>query len=113
MSVVTSPVRTHAIPLPKERIEAIFASAQHQSEYVLALYRLAIPDFDNVIEVDGFPRAHPTVIDCVFALAIEFDRRHHPNVLPGGMWLNHGFSADPTLPPWTVSVEGVPVRYKE
>ena len=119
--------------LKKEDIDAIFEEGEHQAEVALALYRLVYPDWDDIESIDGWPKAGPEVSAYLMEKFISFDRKHHPShrmivsrdrrsrltpeqdrgCVPGGLWLNQGFSTLDTehLLPW--EVERAPVVYKE
>lgn len=100
-------------PLPKITIDAIFASAHHQADYVIGLYRQAVPDWDKVEHVNGYPQIGKSTADYIFMKAIEFDKRVHRDVLAGGCWMNNGFSVSNDITDWTVEVESDIVKYKE
>lgn len=44
---------------------------------------------------------------------MEFDRRRHPDVIPGGLWLNKGFSSDESVPKGYVDLSGVIFEYEK
>jgi len=93
--------------ITKEQVEQIFATRTHQAEIVVDLYRLVYPDFDRIAKVDGFPAAGKELSRLIWKLAMEFDRKHHPDVMTGGCWLNHGFSTNDKLEPWEVDISHV------
>lgn len=101
--------------LTKEEIDAIFEEATDQFVCLNKLYRLVYPDFDRIEKIDGFPEAGETVWKYICEKFFEFDKKHHPQVMPGGCWLNHGFSGITSRKrgPWHVWTGGVPVRYKQ
>lgn len=88
--------------LPSELIDAIFESAEHQSEYLLALYSLAQGDFDLFKQVIGYPQVSKCTNEYLFQKAIDFDSIHHPKVLAGGLWMNKGFGTSDDVPDWKV-----------
>lgn len=81
------------IPLLKADVDAIFATATTQGEVLTRLYQLVYPNWDDVEQIHDFPQVHPSTGDYLMQQAITFDRRHHPDVLPGGAWLNSGFGS--------------------
>lgn len=99
------------VTLTLEQVEEVFAQAQHQSDYLLGLYKLVYPDFDALASIDGFPAMGEALSELVWQRALEFDRVHHPECMNGGLLLNHGFSTDATLKPW--QVKPCPVTYKD
>jgi len=91
--------------LDKETIDKIFKKPKHQNDAVLGLYKTVIPDFDVVEKVQGYPRANPELNKYIFSKFMEFDRKQHPGVMPGGAWMNWGFSSDGNLNEWEVIVD--------
>jgi len=80
------------IKLDKKTIDNIFEKAQHQQDYVIGLYKIAFPNWSKIKQVHGYPTIHPKTNEYIFGKAIEFDKKHHPNIVNGGLWLNNGFS---------------------
>lgn len=97
--------------LTPEQVDTCFEGAQHQTDYILALYRLVFPDFDELEKIEGFPTAGSSLSDYIWHKAIEFDTLHHPECMAGGCWMNHGFRTDNNFPVW--GVEDCPVTRKE
>jgi len=87
--------------LSKETIDSIFANATHQSDYVYGLYKAVIPDWSSVIQFNGYPQVSNNTSSYMMRLAIDFDTKHHPNLVPGGALLNNGFSST-DMPDWIV-----------
>lgn len=94
-------------------IEGIFLRHTHQAAVVEDLYRLALPDYDRIMKINGFPECGTEVQKLIFKLFFAFDKKHHPKVLPGGCWLNYGFSQNPELAPWEIDAAHVEVVYEE
>ena len=92
--------------LPKEKIDEVFEKAQEQADYIIGLYRLALPAWPPTEKLNGWPRVHRETWQYIAGKAMEFDRRYHPDVFAGGLWLRVGFSVDEhdTIPPWHVDV---------
>jgi hypothetical protein len=93
--------------ITKEEVEKIFASSTHQVEVVEALYRLAFPDYDKVAKLHGFPEAGERLSKFIWGKFLEFDCKHHPDVMQGGRWMNNGFSTNQALGDWEVDVSRV------
>ena len=93
-------------------IKTIFEKRKHQMEIVFDLYRLAIPDWDNVAKCDGHPKINEEHNRLIFRLFGEVDRKNHPGVIPGGAWLNWGFSTDNSIPDNEIHTEAAILTYK-
>ena len=94
-------------------LESLSKSCEHQSEFLVGIYKEVVPNWDAVVRIDGYPKAGEALAALLCFSAIEFDKEHHPDVYAGGLWLNIGFSRDKSLKPWEISMEGVEVIYKE
>lgn len=88
--------------LTKQQIDTIFDEAEHQADYVIALYRCAFPNWDDIEKVNGYPSISKATNEYIFKKAIEFDKVNHPQVLNGGLWLNNGFKTVETMKDWFV-----------
>lgn len=97
--------------ISRKQIVDIFARHTHQAAVVEDLYRLAFSDYDLIAKIRGFPECGEEVNKFIFKLFFTFDRKHHPQVLPGGCWLNHGFSNNRELPAWELDPSKVEVVY--
>ncbi len=95
-------MRRKIIKITKEEIDNIFSSAKEQGEYVLNLYRLVFPNWNEIEKLEGFPLCSFETSEYITRKAMDFDKIHHPNVMRGGIWLNHGFSIDRSMKPWTI-----------
>lgn len=93
------------------RLQAIFEQADHQSSALVRVYQLLFPDWDSIERIEGFPEVGKEMWKYICNLFIEFDRKHHPNVFHGGIWLNNGFSSNDRLDGWEISFDGVKVIY--
>jgi len=80
------------VELNRQAVNMVFQNARTQGDYVIGLYRLVYPGWDNIVKVNGFPTVSDTDGAHLFQQAIAFDRREHPDVMAGGAWLNNGFS---------------------
>lgn len=100
--------------LTKKMIDKIFEQATSQEEYIYALYRAVVPNWDMVVRVKEFPRTSKTTSEYIFDKVQEFDFKHHPEVLAMGAWLNSGFSMDEKLKTdWEVIIGYGDIEYKE
>jgi hypothetical protein len=99
--------------ITKEEVEQIFASSNHQVEVVEALYRLVFPDYDDITKLNGFPEAGERLSKLIWDKFFQFDFTHHPGVMPGGRWMNNGFSTNEDLGEWEVDAGGINKIMKE
>ena len=95
----------------KVQIESIFKNQEHQSQAIIDIYKLMIPDWEAVKKVHGWPEVGASLWKFICEGFIKFDRKHHPDVFAGGIWLNHGFSFNSRLAPWEVSFDNCLVEY--
>ncbi len=89
----------------KEQIKAIFTRHEHQSDALVDIYKLVLPDWDRIARIEGFPEAGNDLWKFICRQFIEFDGKHHPDVFRGGTWMNNGFSSNSHLDPWEISFE--------
>ena len=103
------------IELTKEKIDQIFEEARkekHQTAYMLALYKLALPEWDRISKCD-WPEVSEETAEYVMSKAMEFDREFHPDVLNGGAWMNSGFkvSDNKEFPDWMIDTSNCKIEY--
>nr|MBI9047316.1 hypothetical protein [Anaerolineaceae bacterium] len=84
-------------------IQAIFDSCTEQSEVITGLYEMAFPTWENIWKVHGYPVVGEAFWKFIATRFQDFDRMYHPNVFPGGAWMNLGFASSPELAPWEIS----------
>lgn len=82
------------IKISKEQIEKCFENETHQGNVMVNLYKIAVPEWDNVQKLTGWPSVSNTTWTYICELFIKFDKKNHPNVLAGGCWMNSGFSIE-------------------
>jgi hypothetical protein len=75
----------------------------------VAIYKLVMPDWDNIEKIHGFPEAGNDLWKFICRQFIAFDEKHHPNVFKGGIWMNSGFSSNGHLDPWEISFDSCQV----
>jgi len=93
----------------REHIEAIFKQHDHQTDVLVDIYKLILPDWDQIESIEGHPEAGRDLCKFICNLFIEFDHKYHPKVFKGGIWLNNGFSANSNVKPWEISFENCTV----
>jgi hypothetical protein len=89
----------------KERILEVFARNTDQHYAVTGVYRLVIPGWDEIDKLVGYPEAGMELCLFICQQCMEFDRKYHPNCMPGGAWLSYGFSSNSDLDPWGINFE--------
>ena len=78
----------------RERIKTIFKEQENQSEVLVEIYKLVFPDWEQIKKIEGYPEAGDDLWKFICELFMDFDCRNHPDVMPGGIWMNTGFSVN-------------------
>jgi hypothetical protein len=101
--------------LTKEQIDAAIGPCidYDYPEAAVRLYKLVIPDWDQAIKVDGWPRCGKAISDHIVSKIVAYDQAKHPGSAAGFGWLNNGWSPTDELGDWEVSLEGVEIEYAE
>jgi hypothetical protein len=81
------------VELDRAEVKALFETHDHQSDVAIALYRMVYPNWDKIKSVDGYPKCSEQFNKEMFRMFRDFDRRHHPDVMASGLWMNNGFSS--------------------
>lgn len=81
------------ISISKEQIDEVFKHATHQQDYLVGLYKIVYPDWDEIKSVNGWPTVNMVTHKYIMGKAVEFDKVHHPEVFSGGLYMNNGFSS--------------------
>jgi len=97
----------------KAKVREIFESNIRQDEALIDIYKLVMPEWDRIEKVHGYPEVGSAFWKFVYREFMEFDRKHHPNVFAGGLWLNNGFQSNSELDPWELSFANCRVDYLE
>lgn len=80
--------------LPIEDIRKLFSEEDtNQSKILIGIYALVVPDWDQLKAVDGWPHIAREPWMEISDLFLDFDRKNHPNVMPGGLWIDSGFGS--------------------
>ena len=95
----------------KDHLRSLFEKGNHQREVLEAVYKLVLPEWDLIEKVQGYPEAGPELWAFICRLFMDFDKCHHPDVMPGGAWMNTGFSVNRELGPWKISLRTCTVTY--
>jgi hypothetical protein len=99
--------------LTKDQIDACFEGTDGQAVVIERLYRIALPNWDDIVSVKGWPAVSETTNKYIFRAFIEFDQRHTKGCMPGGGWLNQGFAVKYDMPDWEVWEEYCEITLKE
>lgn len=81
----------------KEALDRIFEEATHQQEALINIYKLFLPEWDEIEQINGFPSCSDEMWTYICKKFFALDKKCHPNCLAGGAWLNHGFSGNHNL----------------
>ena len=95
----------------KKRVKEIFKEQNNQADALVEIYKLVFPEWDQITKIHGFPEAGNGLWKWICRGFIEFDRKHHPDVFHGGIWMNTGFSSNGHLEDWEISFENCSVEY--
>jgi hypothetical protein len=95
----------------KKRVRSIFKEQDNQADVLVEIYKLVFPEWDEISKVNGFPEAGHELWRFICREFIEFDRKYHPKVMAGGIWMNTGFCSSEHLDPWELSFENCSVEY--
>lgn len=82
-----------AVWLDPLTISKFFAICTNQLEVWQLLYSHVHPDWDDIVKMIGYPQISYATNNELMKNFIEFDRRFHPDVQPGGLWMSAGFSS--------------------
>lgn len=113
------------IRLDPKAVEAAVKQADTESSALIAIYRMVYPNFDEIESVGGADLSWPACNEDTWKRICRFfsdltdrlnkDRRYDKQVMPGGVWMNNGFTchndAAKDLPDWWVIP--APVKLKE
>ena len=110
------------VTITLEQVDAIFESAEVQGDYVFGLYKLVLPEWDDIKSVDGYPRVNHTTGMYIREKAMEWDKADiaasleaDPSYRPymaGAQWgLNVGWSENNDMPDWVVDMSKVTLEF--
>src|SRR5438105_4423522 len=88
----------------KEAVEKIFEEAKSQEDYLVGIYRLVFPNWDDIETIHRWPSCNSETWGMICRMAMAWDELNCPEVLAGGAWMNNGFSSDNNIKQnWRVS----------
>jgi hypothetical protein len=96
------------VRLNPDAVREAISTAEHQADAWVAMYRMVFPEWDRLKSIHDYPVVNKTTGKKLMRLFIDLDKRLHPKVLAGGMWMNSGWSSLPTddeLDTWEVRVD--------
>lgn len=85
---------TETIMLDRNALSNLFEKCNHQADVMIGIYKMVIPDWDNIKKLLGWPTVNNTTWKWICEKFIAFDHKHHPDVMAGGCWMNSGFSIE-------------------
>lgn len=91
------------IKLTDAMLDAAF-SASNQFDALVALYRIAFPDWDRIARIDHWPSVSRSTNMSISKRFIVFDHAHHPDIVNGGLWMNSGFSTNDSVPDGMIDI---------
>lgn len=93
--------------LNQKEVEKLFEECNHQSDVIIGIYKMVFPQWNDIEKIDGWPTINKETSEKLFKLFIAFDKKYHPGVMAGGLWMKNGFStlAGDNLALWEVDSE--------
>lgn len=97
----------------KADVRLVLPPPGNQADALIAVYRLVMGrEWEQAVRLDGWPECNFDTWKQISLMFQEFDRARHPECLPGGMWMNNGFSSSgKDLPDWHFRRCGVITRH--
>lgn len=95
----------------QHRLQEVFEQADHLGAVLIGLYKMFIPEWERIERLEGFPVVGQGMWQYICQLFIDFDQRHRPQVLNGGLWINSGFASSKDLGAWEISMARCNVIY--
>ena len=97
----------------KEKIQSVFEKADSQTEALAGIYKLFVPKLNETTEMFGWPSCGFSLYWFIANHFKKFDFTHHPNVLPGHLWLIKGFTENDKLQPWEVDLSACSFKQRK
>lgn len=101
------------LSMSKKSIVNCFDGKTKQEDVLVALYRIAFPQWDRISKIDNWPKVSKATDRFITQKFIDFDRQFHPEVMNGGLWLNNGFSTldNDSVPDWKIDSSCCIIHY--
>lgn len=96
----------------KDHIKIFFEKHDHQEKVLIELYRMVFSDWDKIKAIKEYPETGNELWKFICRQFQAFDTKYNPCCLPGGTWMNWGFSINSRLGPWEVSLKNCSVIYQ-
>lgn len=99
MNTATLNPTRDTVRLDRETVTQAILTAESETKAVELIFRMVYPQFDEIKSVDGYPKCNANTWKAICRPMQELterlnkDRRYDRQVMPGGAWLNYGFSA--------------------
>ncbi len=99
--------------MAKKKGYEIFSTYLDNETMLIEVYKVAIPEWNNVESIIGYPEISKKTNKYIFDKFIKFDRVFSPNVFPGGTWMNMGFSSlENTVRDFFVDISNIQITWK-
>jgi len=95
----------------KEKINAIFEKHKHQQKVLVDIYKLFIPNWDDIDKIENWPTCGKAMWIWISNKFADFDSKYHPEVCKGGGWINNGFSSNSKLADWEVDLKSCKIVF--
>ena len=101
------------IRLCEDDIRAVIENAQSQNDYIVSIYRMVFPEWDDIEKIGGWPQCNKKTWAAICRIAMAWDEKN-TECMAGGCWMNNGFSSSDAehLPDWEISLETVRLTMK-
>jgi len=87
------------VTLNEKAVKGMFENCKHQDSIILGLHKMVYKRaWKNIGKINGFCQCSKATSLAICKLCMTFDHIHHPNTMPGGAWLNWGFSTCHDIP---------------
>lgn len=106
------------VQLSEETVQAALDGAESQADYIVRIYKLVFPDWDQIKRIDGWPAVTQRTWVRIGEMCVAWDKAHFPAddqalraCFPGGAWLNNGFTTAGGLAYFEVDLSTCTVHY--
>lgn len=89
------PKMRDVVTLDKDAVIEVFATRVIQEDVLIDLFKMVYPDWDLIDKIQGYPVCNKWTSKRLTSMFMDFDREHHSHIMPGGLWMNFGFTSIP------------------